>query len=138
MHAFNQRGRRDRAEHGVAAIEFALVLPLLLLFVAGITDFGRAFFTEIMLTNAAREGARAAIGSSTATVGDVQARAAAAGQGVAGLNTTAVLCAGPGSQATVTTRGTFEWILLGPAMSLVGGSGTLPTTLSSTAAMQCY
>jgi len=38
----------------------ALVLPLLLLLVVGIIDFGRAFNNHIIITNAAREGARAA------------------------------------------------------------------------------
>ncbi len=39
-------------------IEFAIVLPLLLLLVGGIVDFGRLFFDLNNLTNAAREGAR--------------------------------------------------------------------------------
>lgn len=39
-------------------MEFALVLPLLVLIVAGIFDLGRAFFSSITITNAARVGAR--------------------------------------------------------------------------------
>jgi len=38
----------------------ALVLPLLLLLLAGIVDLGRAFYSHIAITNAAREGARRA------------------------------------------------------------------------------
>jgi len=38
-------------------VEFALVLPLLLLIVLGAMDFGRMFYTKMVLTNAAREGA---------------------------------------------------------------------------------
>ena len=49
------RGQRDR---GAAAVEFALVLPLLLLLVLGIFEFGRVFNIQISLSNAAREGAR--------------------------------------------------------------------------------
>jgi len=40
-----------------ALVEFALVLPLLLLLVLGVMDFGRMFYTKMILTNAAREGA---------------------------------------------------------------------------------
>ena len=48
---------RDR---GAAAVEFALLLPVLLLLVFGIIDFGRALNAQITLTQAAREGARIA------------------------------------------------------------------------------
>jgi Flp pilus assembly protein TadG len=47
-------------ERGQSLVEMALVLPLLLLLVAGIIDLGRAFNNYIIITNAAREGARAA------------------------------------------------------------------------------
>ena len=40
-----------------ALVEYALVLPLLLLLVLGVMDFGRMFYTKMILTNAAREGA---------------------------------------------------------------------------------
>ena len=49
-----------RSERGQNLVELALVLPLLILLLAGIADVGRAFFSYIQLTNAAREGARAA------------------------------------------------------------------------------
>jgi len=39
-------------------VEFALVIPLLLLMLVGVADLGRAFRTYIAITNAAREGAR--------------------------------------------------------------------------------
>ena len=40
-----------------SVIEFALTLPLILVLVLGMVDFGRIFFTKMILTNAAREGA---------------------------------------------------------------------------------
>ncbi len=43
--------------HGQAIMELILVLPLLLLLILGAMDFGRMFFTKIVTTNAAREGA---------------------------------------------------------------------------------
>lgn len=67
MSTANGRPRRTHFERGAAAVEMALVLPLLLLVVGGIIDFGRMFYTQEILTNAAREGARmVAVGYTTA------------------------------------------------------------------------
>src|SRR5712692_9627336 len=49
------------SERGTALMETALTLPLLLLVSVGIFEFGRAYQTWQILTNAAREGARVAI-----------------------------------------------------------------------------
>jgi len=51
--------RRD--EEGAAAVEFALLLPLLVLLLFGMIEFGFAFNTRIQATNAAREAARRAV-----------------------------------------------------------------------------
>jgi len=50
---------KSRRERGSVVIEMALVLPLLLLIVAGIVDLGILFWEKEVLTNASREGARA-------------------------------------------------------------------------------
>lgn len=47
-----------KSVQGQSMIEFALILPVMVLIVAGIFDLGRAFFSSITITNAAREGAR--------------------------------------------------------------------------------
>ncbi len=49
-----------RSERGAELVEFALVLPIFLILVGGITDFARLFFSYETVTNAAREGARLA------------------------------------------------------------------------------
>jgi len=46
---------------GQALVEFALVLPMLLLLVFGIVEFGRAYYTYISVAGVARETARAAV-----------------------------------------------------------------------------
>ena len=61
---------------GVALIEFAFTLPLLLLVMLGIFDFGFAFQEYAVVTNAAREGARMAALPGY-TRGDVENRVAA-------------------------------------------------------------
>jgi len=53
--------RRAGENRGAAIIEVALTLPLLLLVSVGIFEFGRAYQTWQVLTNAAREGARLAV-----------------------------------------------------------------------------
>jgi Flp pilus assembly protein TadG len=57
---------RDHARRcrGQALIEFAFVMPVTLLLLLGIIDFGRAYVASIALEGAAREGARLAIDSS--------------------------------------------------------------------------
>ena len=52
---------RTTSERGAALLEVALTLPLLLLVATGIFEFGRAYQTWQILTNAAREGARVAV-----------------------------------------------------------------------------
>lgn len=51
-------------EEGASLLEFALALPLLVLVVAGIWDFGSTFALKDKMTNAAREAARVAVSSS--------------------------------------------------------------------------
>lgn len=47
-----------REQRGAAAVEFALVLPLLGMLIFGIISFGLAFSDNVALANAVREGAR--------------------------------------------------------------------------------
>ena len=47
-----------RRERGQSLVETAIVVPILLLLLAAVIDFGRVFDAYIVLTNAAREGAR--------------------------------------------------------------------------------
>jgi Flp pilus assembly protein TadG len=50
--------RGGRREAGQSLVEAAVIVPILLLLLAAVIDFGRAFDAYIVLTNAAREGAR--------------------------------------------------------------------------------
>jgi Flp pilus assembly protein TadG len=50
--------RLIRRNSGVAALEFAIVLPVLILLIAGLMDLGHAFYLKQIITNASREGAR--------------------------------------------------------------------------------
>jgi Flp pilus assembly protein TadG len=67
-------------------VEFALVLPVLVLFIFGIIEFGRAYNARIELTAAVREGARA-----SALGGDAAAATAATRAGAPGLTPTKII-----------------------------------------------
>lgn len=54
---------RSGQRRGVAAVEMAIVLPILLLALVGIIEFGRAVMVQQIITNAAREGARRGVSS---------------------------------------------------------------------------
>ena len=61
-------------ERGVALVEFALVLPILLVLLFGMLDFGRAFNYWIDSTHLANEGARwAVVNKNPASAGTLQA-----------------------------------------------------------------
>lgn len=117
-------------------MEFAIILPVLLLLVAGIVDFGRAFFTEIQLANAAREGARAAV-VSTLSAADIKTRAQASAPGLTLTYPVLQQCPSGDGNATIQVQTAFNYIILGPAMSVVGGSASTGGNLSSKAVMKC-
>ena len=52
---------KNMGQNGAAAVEFAIVLPLLVILVFGIIEFSILFYNKAMITNASREGARAGI-----------------------------------------------------------------------------
>ena len=54
---FRNKSQRINIQ-GQSLLEFALVLPFLIIIIFGVLDLGRIFWVSISLTNAAREGAR--------------------------------------------------------------------------------
>jgi Flp pilus assembly protein TadG len=69
---FRRAGRTCSDERGVALVEFALVLPLLLLILFGMLDFGKAFNYWIDETHLANEGARWAVVDKNPGTGTLQ------------------------------------------------------------------
>lgn len=66
---------RRQVQQGAAAVEFALVLPILLLVFFGMVELSLALYDKAILTNASREGARAGIVLSSPKMTDAQIRA---------------------------------------------------------------
>jgi Flp pilus assembly protein TadG len=67
---------RLRSETGASAVEFALLLPLLMMILFGIIEFGFALYRQAVLTNASREGARLGIVQSIPAITTGQINAA--------------------------------------------------------------
>jgi hypothetical protein len=51
--------RRAKSRSGQSLVEFAFMLPILVLLLIGLADFGFLFYAHVQVTNATREGARA-------------------------------------------------------------------------------
>ena len=134
-----------RSERGQAIIELALTLPLLLLIVLGVFDFGLMFQKYEVVTNAAREGARVGV-LPDYTPADAQLRALdylavggltgptrACGTALAVntrcanavVSTTTITGSSPAKtveQVTMTVEFDYEYQFVGPIMSLFGGT----------------
>lgn len=112
--------RRAR-ERGAAAVEFAMVLPVLLLLLGGVIDFGSLYYNQIVLSNAARDGARLVAANSAASPLFTQSQIQTAIQNSAGtsllVNSSAPAwtCAASNTSVTVTVtrRTAFRWTVLG-------------------------
>jgi Flp pilus assembly protein TadG len=139
--------RRGRSARGAELIELALVLPMLLLMFAGIVDFAIMFQRYLVVSNAAREGARVAVlPGYTAT--DVQNRVTdyvRNGTGDVTLSPSTVLtvvtidppgATPPFPAAQVSVSITHSYWLMGPVSGLLGGGSWTSITLAARSTMR--
>jgi Flp pilus assembly protein TadG len=126
--------RRLDDDRGAAAVEFALLVPILLLLVFGIVDFARGFSAQLTVTHAAREGVRVqALGG---TAGEVSTATQSAATPLTVTVGTGACTQGQPTTVTATTQ--FTYITpLSNFMIMFGGSGVLPTQLTGTGVMRC-
>jgi Flp pilus assembly protein TadG len=127
----------QQGERGAAAVEFAILLPLFILFVWGAIEFGTAFYTKEILTNATREGARAGIVQQIPKLTQaqiqtiVQTYVASAGlQTASRLNTTAA-GAGGAFPTALTVTSTYQYQAF-PIVSMIS-AGMVPNQITLTA-----
>ena len=137
-----------RKERGAALLETALALPMVLLVAVGIFEFGRAYQTWQVVTNAAREAARVAVlpnGNLAIATARAQAYMQAGQLPEANAATVTLnpvsLDLGSGviaAASNITVTYPFEFIVLQPIAELVVSGSTLgqPFAMTSTAVMR--
>ena len=145
------RKRKEKGEKGQALVEFALLVPIFLILLFAIVDFGMGFYSWITVTNSAREGAR--LGAVQATTAQIIVRVQDTSDLIdEGTKMTVTVGCGPSSDPpptgacpsqpgeSVVVRVDYDYDLITPLASLVAFlSGDIigPTlTLSSTAEMR--
>ncbi len=127
--------RTPRSSYGGAAVEFAIVLPVLLLLVLGAIDWGWYFFVEQVVTNAAREGARAgSLQGGTLSDAEDQCQAYLT---AASLDPSKITGACTGTATTVSGAPAVQVTVSYASGSLTGFMGTLvPTNATAVAVMR--
>lgn len=131
---------RRLSERGAVAAEFALLLPVLLMILFGIIEFGMIMYSREVVTNAAREGARAGIvqGPPKRTVGEIVAIANnyLTGTGINSVNVTfTVTGAGLVNPNSLTVQATYPYNFLVPYLPMVVGIPS-PLTIQTQVVMR--
>ena len=123
---------RGHHERGAAAVEFALVVPALLLLLLGIVEFGRAYHVQTVISGAAREGVRAMALRDDAAEARATARAAAPQLALADsqITVTPTTCSGT-SPTTATVTVTYP-------VQLLSGLFGADITLTGKGTMRCH
>ena len=143
--------RHLRGRKGQALAEFALILPVVFLLIAGIIEFGRAWNIKQAVTDAAREGARYTVVVDTTTETGIKNRIKArlALASIAGTNppTTITItpiaslhCAGgvgAGADMTVNITTTYRMGWVGAILKWTGGSSTIAISSKATMRNEC-
>lgn len=124
--------RTIQCEDGQAMVELALLLPIVILILFGITEFGRALSAYLAISHAAREGARQ--GALGATDAEIERTVRNCASGLDALALTVTVSPSQSSRVsgtTVTVRVDYNFQVLVPVISAITGP-TIPmsTTLS--------
>jgi Flp pilus assembly protein TadG len=122
--------KRMKNQRGAALLETAITIPIVLLVTVSIFEFGRAYQTWQVLTNAAREGARTAViaGNTDSQVTDAVRNYMKGGQlpgfGSASITLNRTVPFGSVTASSVTVTYPFNFVVLNPVIKLVNKSST--------------
>lgn len=144
-------GAQHRSQDGAAAVEFAIVVPVLLLILFGIVDLGRMLFLQVSLAAASHEGARASslrqvTSSNASTVATAVATAVAQtapGAARLGALTTASLsvasatyCTSGQQTTNITAQAPFRWVMPVGLILPYDTDGSLASAITLTASSE--
>jgi Flp pilus assembly protein TadG len=114
--------RADKSCRGQSLVEFALVLPVFLLLLVGVAEFGRAWMTRNILTGAAREAVRvAAVQGNTASALS-RANGILASAGISGASVNIADDGAPYGTCRVTVTYNFPVTIAGFLPGVGGGN----------------
>jgi Flp pilus assembly protein TadG len=137
---------RVRNESGQAAVEMALILPVLMLLLLGIMEFGQAWNAKQIVTDAAREGARQAVVWDPEIDQDSVEATVIAALGRGGIPSSAATVEfdrdpapggnwrNPGTMQTMDVRVQYRFGFFGPIFQAIFGSESV--TLTSVVSMR--
>jgi Flp pilus assembly protein TadG len=137
--------KRLRNQRGAALLETAITIPIVLLISVSIFEFGRAYQTWQVLTNAAREGARVSIltdqtdAQVTAAVRNYMTSGRLPNAASAPINVERSVAFGGNTASRITISYPFNFVVLSPVARLVQRSSNLgrsPLTMSAVAMMR--
>ncbi|HEY6097194.1 MAG TPA: TadE/TadG family type IV pilus assembly protein [Candidatus Deferrimicrobium sp.] len=111
-------------------MEFALVLPMFLLLLIGIAEFGRAWMTRNILTGASREAVRIAAVQGNTAIALSRANSLLSSAGISGASVTFADDGNPYGTCTVTVSYAFPVSIPGFLPGLSGTSFPLSTSTS--------
>lgn len=127
--------QRINKEKGQSLVEFALLLPILLIILIGVVDVGRMYYAYVIITDAAAEGATyAAINPNDVAEIENRARAACGdiATGVQLVEVTCPTCPTPVSGDIVTVSISYDYVVLTPFMNVLFEEGTVPIQSEAT------
>jgi Flp pilus assembly protein TadG len=136
--------KRLRNQRGAALIETAIIIPLVMLVSVAIFEFGRAYQTWQVLTNAAREGARVAVleaytdAQVTTTVRNYMTGGRLTNASTASITIVRNEPFMSNTASRVTVNYPFQFMVLNPIARMLRSDSTLgtPLTMQSSALMR--
>ena len=137
--------KRVRTQRGSALLETAITIPLVLLVTISIFEFGRAYQTWQVMTNAAREGARVSVlpDATDADVTNAVRNYMKSGKlpkwDTATITMNRMVPFGGNTASQITITYSYDFMVLNPVVQLVKKGSNLgkgPTTMTSSALMR--
>jgi Flp pilus assembly protein TadG len=138
--------RWRETDAGQTLVEFSMILPIMLILLFALVDFGRGFYTWLLVTNAAREGARA--GATQQDVAAIENKVYESfcsdyASGDCGLDETKLAIAVDNAQGTrgdavaVDLSYDFEFVTpMGDILALIGGNNLSAPTITAHSSMR--